>query len=401
MRSLVFRFVIAAVIAGSVGGLAGAAPVSDKQLKPVERTVVVYLPPMVRHFRLYLGPPQDTWLTPGQALEDATVDSMRAHFRTVFLRDGQPASTYQLLLVVHPKWNFKDRQHAELTMNYKLLDAKGTVVTEGVKAIDADPVRLFRDNDFYTETLRASAQVAADAAVAVTALGAQGATDTTVVGDIPPVELVSRDKPVQSGTGFYINTKGQILTAAHVVHECLVTQVKRDDVALDATVVAQSALLDLAVLDTGKPVTTVLPLRTDTDFTLGEGVTNVGYPLEGVLAGSPNLTRGNISSRTAMTGSLGLFQFSAPIQPGSSGGPVVSDGGELLGITVGTLNLQALVRQGVLPQNVNFALDAKYAAQFMTRNHVEFRSVKPSTKGDAQTANAAALSTVVQLGCFQ
>jgi hypothetical protein len=123
--------------------------------------------------------------------------------------------------------------------------------------------------------------------------------------------------------------------------------------------------------------------------------------LEGVLAGSPNLTRGNISSRTAMTGSLGLFQFSAPIQPGSSGGPVVSDGGELLGITVGTLNLQALVRNGVLPQNVNFALDARYAAQFMTRNHIDFRTVKPGPKGDAQTANAAALSTVVQLSCYQ
>ena len=398
MRLRVPRWLCSAslAIAGLVG--AGDAVAAEKQVKLIERAVAVYLPISVRHTRFYVGPPQDTWLTPGQAFEDATVDAMRSRFQTVSLTDANATATYQVLLVVHPKWDIKDRQHADLTMAYKLLDVNGTVLTEGVKSIDAEPAKLLGENDFYPATLRATMLIAADAAAAV---GPSAATESAPVAEIAATRLVSRDKPVQSGTGFYINPKGQILTAAHAVRDCLTTQIKKDNVTLDATVVAQSALLDLAVLDTGQPVDSVLPLRTGTEYALGEGVTNVGYPLEGVLAGSPNLTRGNISSRTAMTGSLGLFQFSAPIQPGSSGGPVVSDGGELLGITVGTLNLQALVRNGVLPQNVNFALDARYAAQFMTRNHIDFRTVKPGAKGDAQTANAAALSTVVQLSCYQ
>jgi S1-C subfamily serine protease len=98
---------------------------------------------------------------------------------------------------------------------------------------------------------------------------------------------------------------------------------------------------------------------------------------------------------------VGLFQFSAPIQPGASGGPVVSDGGELLGVTVSTLNAAALIRAGLLPQNVNFALEAKYAAMFLRNSHVDFTEVPANAKGDMKTANDAALGAVVQLSCYQ
>jgi len=144
-----------------------------------------------------------------------------------------------------------------------------------------------------------------------------------------------------------------------------------------------------------------LPLRIGEETTLGEPVTNVGYPLQGILSASPNLTRGNVSARGGLKGSQGLFQFSAPVQPGSSGGPVVSDGGELLGITVGTLNASALIQQGLLPQNVNFALDARYAAKFLHQSNVEFSEVTPNAKGDMRSANEAALAAVLQLSCYE
>jgi S1-C subfamily serine protease len=162
-----------------------------------------------------------------------------------------------------------------------------------------------------------------------------------------------------------------------------------------------SNLLDLAVVDSGKPTDRALPLRIGQTITLGEGVTNVGYPLQGLLADSPNLTRGNVSARAGMKGSVGLFQFSAPIQPGSSGGPVVSDGGELLGVTVSSLNAGALIKEGLLPQNVNFALEARYAAMFLRDSHIDFTEVSPRTNGSMNIANEAALGAVLQLSCYQ
>jgi S1-C subfamily serine protease len=211
----------------------------------------------------------------------------------------------------------------------------------------------------------------------------------------------NKDKPWANGTGFYFNSNGQVLTAAHVIQECVKIDVKRDDKVLPAKVLARSNVIDAAVLDTGTAAPAFLPFRRDTNFELGEPVTNVGYPLQSILAATPNLTRGNVSARGGLTGSLGQFQFSAPIQPGASGGPVVSDGGEVLGITVGTLNAVALAKEGVIPQNVNFALEARYATKFLQKNNFAFSSVDPNPHADAHTANQAALAAVVDVQCYE
>jgi serine protease Do len=134
---------------------------------------------------------------------------------------------------------------------------------------------------------------------------------------------------------------------------------------------------------------------------LGESVTSVGYPLQGLLAETPNLTRGNVSASRGIKGSYGEFQFSAPIQPGNSGGPVVSDNGELLGMAVGTLNAKYLVEKGLLPQNVNFALDSNYVARFLRREGVSFDEIQAKGAGEMKIANDAALGATVQLACYQ
>ena len=219
--------------------------------------------------------------------------------------------------------------------------------------------------------------------------------------ELPPEKYVDREKPVSTGTGFFINPAGQILTAAHVTEDCAILEAKYDDVALLGHVVASSHLVDLAVLDTGKPAEHTLPLRKGGDVLLGEPVVNVGYPLQPILASSPNLTRGNISSKGALEGSLGQFQFSAPIQPGSSGGPVVSDKGELLGVTQSTMNVSRLIQQGIVPQNVNFALNFKYVAMFLRKNQIAFAEIAPPGPGDSQKGNDAALSSTLRLSCYQ
>jgi S1-C subfamily serine protease len=213
--------------------------------------------------------------------------------------------------------------------------------------------------------------------------------------------LIDRSEPATTGTAFYINKQGQLMTAAHVLDDCLAIEARQDARTFPVKRVANSDLLDLAIVDTGVPTEKALSLRKGQEVTLGESVTNVGYPLQGILSASPNLTRGNVSARGGLKGSEGIFQFSAPIQPGSSGGPVVSDRGELLGVTVGTLNASVLIERGLLPQNVNFALDARYAAMFMRQANIEFNEVELSGAGDMQVANAAALGAVVQLSCYQ
>jgi hypothetical protein len=54
-----------------------------------------------------------------------------------------------------------------------------------------------------------------------------------------------------------------------------------------------------------------------------------------------------------------------------------------------------------LPQNVNFALDARYVANFLDRSKVRYVSVTPSHPSDAHAATEMTLASVVQLMCYQ
>jgi len=89
---------------------------------------------------------------------------------------------------------------------------------------------------------------------------------------------------------------------------------------------------------------------------------NDKYPKIGsdiLVSGSPigldgTITKGNISNiQHKEPFDYELFQISAPISPGSSGGPVVNIKGEVVGIAV-----SAIVGEGI--QNINFAVPAKY-----------------------------------------
>ena len=398
------RSATALALSSLIGLLAGAiapahAESPDKARVGGDRVLAVYLP--ADELELHILIPQiGAAVAPVQSIEDAGVDAGRAHFRAAFSLAEEPDRPFNEVLVLHPKWDSKDRDSV-LTMQYKVLDASGAALVEGVKTATTNTNKLLASNAFYTVALGLLREIFLQEALRSALSDPQAHVSQATRASFDANLLVSREKPMKSGTGFFINDHGQIMTAAHVVHDCPVSVVKVDGKPSDSKRLAESVLLDLAVLDSGLTAPHVIPLRTGTTYDLGEGVTNIGFPLEGVLAGSPNVTRGNISSRSAMAGALGEFQFSAPVQPGSSGGPVVSDTGELLGVTVGTLAVNGLIQKGVLPQNVNFALDAQYVARFLDRNQVRYETVAARPKPDGRSATDLALPAVVQVLCYE
>lgn len=59
---------------------------------------------------------------------------------------------------------------------------------------------------------------------------------------------------------------------------------------------------------------------------------------------------------------LRLYQISVPVQPGNSGGPLLDEEGNIIGVVVAMLDAQtAFEVSGSLPQNVNYALKSIYA----------------------------------------
>ena len=375
----------------------GATIPKDYKL-PADLSLAVYVPSNERKLRFFLGS-AGFWAEPGKAIEDALGASLKHYFSNGLLVGADDPGTYGLLLTIHPQWK-GEAGTLRLTMGYKVFGEKSALLLEGKQTFAAPMKVMSPAKTFYNAAFGASQLVLADVITKLRPIASKYAA-VNKLADVDHQLIVDREHPVATGTGFFINAAGQVMTAAHVLHDCAMTEVKREDQAFNSKLVAVSVLLDLAVIDTGVPAKQFLPLRQGAELFVGEPVANVGFPLQPILAANPNLTRGNVSSRGALTGSMGQFQFSAPIQPGSSGGPVVSDGGELLGVTVSTLNAAPLLEQGALPQNVNFALDAKYAAMFLRKNSIVFTEVPANPKGDPRIGNEAALATVVRLSCYQ
>lgn len=66
-------------------------------------------------------------------------------------------------------------------------------------------------------------------------------------------------------------------------------------------------------------------------------------------------TQGVVSSKTGIQGDVTVYQISAPIQPGNSGGPLFNKQGNIVGITSSGLN-----REMFNSENVNYAIKISY-----------------------------------------
>ena len=176
-----------------------------------------------------------------------------------------------------------------------------------------------------------------------------------------------------SGTGFTINELGHLLTNYHVIEECnsLTFQLPGQN-AVPASVVATDERADLALLATNiSTVPAVFDFRSRPR--LGDEIVVYGFPLLGDLSSQGNLTTGVVSALTGLNDDSANFQISAQIQPGNSGGPVLSRNGVVAGVVVSMANDRYFMRQsGANPQNVNFAISGKLIRAFLLSNGIEY-----------------------------
>jgi serine protease Do len=164
-----------------------------------------------------------------------------------------------------------------------------------------------------------------------------------------------------------VSTDGFVITNSHVVEKCQSINVHERG---SAVIKGLDAKNDLALLKIqGK--TAVAEFRA-TAPGLGGSVYALGFPYSGLLSSSVNFTGGNISSLSGIGNDSSVLQFTAPIQPGNSGGPLVDAEGLVVGVVTSRLaDIEILKASGSLPQNVNFAIRGELAKAFLKANGVE------------------------------
>ena len=206
-----------------------------------------------------------------------------------------------------------------------------------------------------------------------------------------------------TASGIIVNKTGDVLTNYHVVKNCKAVSVKsRNAAPASARVDAVDPKNDLAILKVDPTVVTGTPAvfrRQSRPPKLGESIGVIGYPLTGILSAEPKATFGQINSVAGVNNDYTLLQISAPIQPGSSGGPVLDGAGSVIGVVVSQASMALAALSGSVPQNINFAIRGEFAQLFLTAHGVRFDTSGSQRKLETDEIAAVGQKSTVFILC--
>lgn len=189
-----------------------------------------------------------------------------------------------------------------------------------------------------------SAVVRINAAKTVSDEGSEGFDDPSLrrFFGVPPSALPRQRTVRGTGSGFIINSSGQIVTNAHVVDGAdTVSVTLKDGRTFKGEVLGEDPVTDVAVIKI--EANKLLPVALGNSDVLqpGESVIAIGNPL-----GLDNTVTSGIISATGRSSSdvgvpdkrVGFIQTDAAINPGNSGGPLLNARGEVIGMNTAIIS---------------------------------------------------------------
>jgi S1-C subfamily serine protease len=191
----------------------------------------------------------------------------------------------------------------------------------------------------------------------------------------------SNGRPECSGTGFFITEDGFFITNEHVAGNGAQVRLVAAAGLISARVVQVDAANDLALLKVeGKFAP--LPVVSSRTMKMGSTVATVGFPNIGLQGFAPKLAKGEIASLSGAQDDARYFQISVPVQPGNSGGALVDERGNVVGVVSAKLSARAaLATSGALPENVNYAVKSSFLLGFLESvPEVSAKLKEPNTK---------------------
>jgi TPR repeat protein len=176
---------------------------------------------------------------------------------------------------------------------------------------------------------------------------------------------IAKSRPESSGTGFFITDDGYLITNEHVAGNGAEVRLVTAAGITPAQEIRVDAANDLALLKAeGKFA--ALPVAASRAVKLGGTVATVGFPNIGLQGFAPKFARGEIGSLSGPEDDARYFQISVPVQPGNSGGALVDERGNVVGVVSAKLSAKAaLATSGALPENVNYAVKSSFLLGFL------------------------------------
>lgn len=217
----------------------------------------------------------------------------------------------------------------------------------------------------------------------------QASTDEQAIDLVAGLQV---RKPRLSRSGFFVDSRGTVVTTSEAVDSC-------NRITLDSETEASLTLVNedkgVAVL---RPTVALAPLSV-ARFSVAQPRLNAevaasGYSFEGVL-GAPSMTFGNLSDVKGLAGEADVTRLAMNTLPGDAGGPVLDAGGGVFGML-----LPAPSTGRALPDGVRFALDREALQDVLAEAGMAGASTNSGTAIDPFDLSAAATGMTVLVSCW-
>ena len=182
-----------------------------------------------------------------------------------------------------------------------------------------------------------------------------------------------------SGTGFFVNNN-YIITNEHVVQGCKSVKIRGAVNPTYAKIQAIDTENDLALLKASHGPERVAMLRgEEMPAYEGEAVTVMGYPLESGIRGQHVIKKATITDAHDVYDGISRIQFTDSVEKGNSGGPLLDDNGNVIGVIVGKMSFylaDASTAEGIAPKPVktsSMAISLDSLKSFLNANNVYFK----------------------------
>lgn len=324
-----------------------------------------------------------------KTFEDVPSDAWYGQFVRVFTNCN--LDPYASMTQAHPQAELSREQAAELLFRSIVSSKQDAVFSSSMYTVSSDGFVSVTanaspsNNVEYTNTLSSTekeriAMLRERKGAVVSIIAADTEENITDYLDT----LASTDKPsrptlaytVTHGTGFFIDSKGRIVTNKHVVSRSSSSYkiILEDGTLFDIDKITRDPILDLAFLDIQNPQNIAFPfitLESSASAVIGQDSYMIGNSLgmypgsvgKGIVTGDRRI----VNALNADNSSVRLFdmiQTDAGISQGDSGGPLLDSKGRLLGVS------SALDQEGV---SIGFAIPTRYvlAAEKSLRKYGE------------------------------
>ena len=176
--------------------------------------------------------------------------------------------------------------------------------------------------------------------------------------------------PAGSGSGFFVSRDGHVITNYHVIEGCKTTKISFKGNQIEAKILAVDKVNDIAILKTDINPNRIFSVSNE-DVSLLEDVIVAGFPLGKKVSAAIKTHKGVVTALAGAGYNYSEFQTDATINQGNSGGPVINQKGNVVGIAVALLDVSA-------GQNMFFAIKSSTLKQFGSSNSLTF--IQPNNK---------------------